>query len=220
MRRGLALFLPLVLAGCAAASASALDADVITLKDGTQLVGELVDLQDGKYWFMRRDGVMVAVAFRDVARVEMHGSEAVPAADLPLPEWGEAPAKTGEAGTIGGGFDFGLSMGGRLRFHVESPAVDHVDVRVGENLFWASGLGVVLGVSGEIAFFGESPVHLSLALDAGPGLFSGSLYPFVGAGAGVIADPQGPFEFHAGVLVGTNFSSFAVGPDLAVAWVW
>jgi hypothetical protein len=222
MSRFLAALFPLALAGCiGTAAADALDHDVITLVTGERLVGELVDVQDGKYWMLLSSGRMVATGFHDVARVEMAGAEPVAPAEIPLPEWtrGQGGA-TGGAGTIGGGFDFGLLMGGRLRFHIESPAIDHVDLRLATSLLWASSVGAAAYVGGEVAFFGESPVHLALSVNAGPALVSGSLYPFIGLGAGLQFDPRGPFEVHLGAIVGTDFSSLAIAPELSTSWVW
>lgn len=221
--RLLSLLPSVLLAGCVA-SASAADTfpkDTLTLATGERLVGELLDVRDGRYWMLLDDGSMISVAFRNVVRVDMGGApEPVEVGDLPLPSWEvEAPAEAPPR-AIGGGFDFGLTQGARVRFRVGTPAISHVDIRGGLQLVVGSGAGVGFITGAELAFFGKSPVHLTLSVNAGPSLVFGSFYPFVGAGTGVQFDPPGAMEIHLGLVAGTTFSSFMLTPDLSLSWVW
>ncbi|MFN7145531.1 MAG: hypothetical protein ACK4YP_17280 [Myxococcota bacterium] len=222
----LASLLPSVLlAGCVASAAAAdpFPKDTLTLATGERLVGELLDVRDGRYWMLLDDGSMISVAFRNVVRVEMAGGappEPVAVDELPLPSWDvEAPAEE-EHRAIGAGFDFGLTQGARVRFRIGTPAISHVDVRGGLQLLVGSGAGFGFITGAEIALFGKSPVHLTFSVNAGPSLVFGSFYPFVGAGPGVQFDPPGAMEVHLGLVAGTTFSSFAVVPDLSLSWVW
>ncbi len=192
----------------------ALDPDVLVLRDGERVIGELVDVQDGKYWILQANGLIRAVDFRTVARVEMAGVEPIRVGELPLPEWRE-----GGDGRIGGGFDFGPSMGARVRFRIGTPAIDHVDLRLATSLMYTYTLGVGVFTGAEVALFGDAPVHLAFSANLGA-MTTGGLYPFVGAGISLQIDPRGPFELHFGAVAGTSFSYAALSPELSASWVW
>jgi hypothetical protein len=204
------------------AAAADLSHDVITLTTGERLVGELVDVRDGRYWMLLTDGRMVSAEFRTATRVEMGGAstEPVPIEELPLPEWAGTAYGEENRRAIAGGLDFGLTQGARIRFRTNSPAVAHVDIKAGLSLALGSGVGFALLTGTEVAFFGNSPVHLTLSGGVGPAILYGSLYGLVGVGTGLQVDPKGPVEVHIGFLAGTNFNYFTVCPDLTVSWVW
>jgi hypothetical protein len=222
--RPLLLLVPVAFVAACIARAAAEDVphDVITLTTGERLVGELVDVRDGRYWVLLTNGRMVSVEFRTASLVEMAGrsTEPVPMEDLPLPVWNESPYEAENQRAIAGGFDFGLTQGARVRFRTSSPAVAHVDVKAGLTLLFGGGTGPALLTGAEVAFFRDSPVHLTLSGAVGPAIIWGSVYPFVGVGTGVQFDPKGPMEVHLGLMAGTTFSYFAVSPDLSLAWIW
>lgn len=222
--RAFLLLVPLALLAACIAEATAGDVshDVITLTTGERLVGELVDVRDGRYWMLLTDGRMVSIEFRTASRVEMSGASTapVPVDELPLPDWSSSAYTDDNKRAIAGGFDFGLTQGARVRFRTDSPAVAHVDVKAGLSLVFASGVGPAFLTGAEVAFFNNSPVHLTLSGSVGPAIIWGSLYPFVGAGAGMQIDPKGPVEVHIGIMAGTTFNYFALSPDLTVSWVW
>ncbi|MDP2317049.1 MAG: hypothetical protein Q8P41_29420 [Pseudomonadota bacterium] len=212
-----------LLAACiASASAEELEHDVITLNSGERLVGELVDVRDGRYWMLLTDGRMVSAEFRSATRVEMAGASVQPIAisDLPLPDWDNYDGPADTKRPIAGGFDFGLNQAARIRFRTNSPAVAHIDLKAGGSLVFGSGVGPALLTGVDVAFFHDAPVHLTLSAVLGPAIIWGSLYPFVGAGTGLQIDPKGPVEVHIGLTAGTTFSYFAVSPDLSLSWVW
>ncbi len=212
----------LLLALGTAAPAWAADPDVLTLTSGEQLVGELVDVRDGRYWILLADGRMVNVDFRLVTLVEMGShDDAAPVApgDLPLPAWSESPPD--ERPFLGGGFDVGLWTGGRLRFRVQTPLIAHVDLRLGVSPAVAPGLGLAILTGMDVAFPEKSPVRFTLGGSVGTATFYGDFYPFVSGGPGLQIDPDGPFEIHVGFGIGTTFSQgVTIVPDISVGWVW
>jgi hypothetical protein len=237
--------LPL-LAGCISL-ATAADRTVLELKSGARIAGELIDVRDGRYWVLLPNGTMVSYALADVARVDGRLTGDTPLAvpvDAPPPAEGTAPDaitpdETGPDGKVvsadeaevapppprqhllGGGYELGLVTGARLRFHIETPAIDHVDIRAGQGFIINGGLDLGLLTGAEIGFFGKSIVHLALAVDAGVELVSAyTFYPFVGVGGTVQYDPKGPFECGLGAVVGTDTLDMAVVPEASLAWVW
>jgi hypothetical protein len=214
------LLVSALLAGVASAAAQEPDHDLLTLTSGERLVGELIDLRDGRYWMLLTDGRMVSAELRTVVSVEMAGSarELVAVENLPLPDW-STPQEEGQR-PIAVGFDFGLTQRLRLRFRQPGPGVAHVDVTVGGALMVGPGVGPALLAGTELALFGRSPVHLTVSALVGPALVWGSPYPFVGVGTGLQVDPKGPGEFHLGVTAGTTFNTAGVVPDLSVSFLW
>lgn len=212
----------LLAASVAQASAEEISHDVITLTSGERLVGELLDVRDGQYRVLLTDGRMVSVNFRTAARVEMGGASTVPVPvdQLPLPDWHSTVDGEQYERPVAGGFDFGLTQGARLRFRMSSPAVAHVDLRLGLGLVFGNGVAPSALAGVDIAFFNDKPVHLTLSGTIGPAIVWGSVFPFIGAGPGVQFDLKGPAEVHLGLTLGTTFQSVAVTPDFGVSWVW
>ncbi len=214
--------LPLLAFACfGSAAAQDLEHDVLVLTSGERLVGDIVDLRDGRYWMLLMDGRMVSVELRTAARVEMAGGsvEPIPMEDLPLPDWygGAVERKR----PIAGGVDVGLTQGARVRFRFRSAGVAHVDLKAGLGLLVGGGVGPALLTGLEIAFLRDSPVHFTLSGSGGAATLWGGLYPFVGVGTGLQVDPSGPVELHLGVTAGTTFGTgAALMPDLTVSWVW
>ena len=104
--RPLLLLVPVAFVAACIARAAAEDVphDVITLTTGERLVGELVDVRDGRYWVLLTNGRMVSVEFRTASLVEMAGrsTEPVPMEDLPLPVWNESPYEAENQRAIAG----------------------------------------------------------------------------------------------------------------------
>jgi len=211
-----------VLGGVAAAAADEPDHDLLTLTSGERLVGELIDLRDGRYWMLLTDGRMISAELRTVVSVEMAGSAREPVAveNLPLPDWSPS-ARGDESGrAVAVGFDFGTSQSLRVRLRTAARGVAHVDLRFGGTLYIGPGLAPALLTGPEIAFSRGSPVHFTLSTLVGTAVVWGSPYPFVGLGPGLQIDPKGPGEFHIGLIAGTSFNSVGVVPDVSAAFLW
>ena len=211
-------------AGCVAVASAAEDEtahDVLVLSTGERLEGTLVDVRDGRYWLLLADGRTVGVDFRTVSAVDMADARAepIPASQLPLPTWPNREVADGQR-AVAGGFDMGLTQGGRVRFRFDNPAISHLDTTLGVQPMLASGLGFGLLAGVQAAFPQRSVVRLTLGTSIGAGLIYGSFYPYVGAAVGLQIDPRGPFEFHLGADAGTTFSSLAVVPKLHTTWMW
>ncbi len=216
------LLVSALLAGVASAAAQEPDHDLLTLTSGERLVGELIDLRDGRYWMLLTDGRMVSAELRTVVSVEMAGSarELVAVENLPLPDWSTS-LREGETGrAVAVGFDFGTSQSLRVRLRTAGRAVSHVDLRFGLAPYIGPGVAPAFLTGPEVAFSGGSPVHFTLSTLVGSALVWGSPYPFVGLGTGLQIDPKGPAEFHVGLVAGTSFSSVGVVPDVSAAFLW
>lgn len=238
-----------LVAGCVAVVIAGDARDQVVLKSGAIHHGELLEARDGQYWLQLSDGTLQAFPFADVERVvkasEVGTTPEPPPQDLapsPLsaaeqrtaahPEPKQAAAEpTSEAKpprderTVGGGFDVGLVTAGRLRFRLNNPVIANIDLRAG-----AAG-GVIASSSAvpfplvfigpEVSFIKNSRVHPTLALQVGAGVYSSSVYPWVGGGAGIKIDLTRVVELNASAAVGVLGSSYVgVVPDVGVSFVW
>lgn len=208
------------------ASAQGTGSDVLTLSSGERIVGELLDVRDGKYWVLQGDGQIVSLDFRTVQTVQRGGAalpqaEAVPIDELPLPSW-NAPAKAPSTKRpIEGGFDFGFTTGARVRFNLkDSKAASSVDLKLGVAPVVGGALGALFHTGPELALFGRSTVHMTLSASVGLGLIWGSFYPYAGVGTGLSIDPRGPFELHIGFEGGLTSAYFAFSPEITTSWMW
>ena len=179
------------------ATAAAAELDVLTLKSGEQVSGELIDLRDGQYWILLPDMKVRSYPMVEVVRVET-GDAPAPTAPpsegpLPLPEWDGRTVPTYDR-SVAYGFDFGSSNGVRVRFRTRSRAVAHQDLTLGGRLYILPGFGYGPSLTAETAFFGAANVHPTLLASAGFVLMWGEFYPGATAGIGLQVDPDGPFE--------------------------
>lgn len=188
--------------------------DVLTLSSGERLVGDLVDLRDGRYWLLLADGSIVSADMRAVVRVERGDVRETDPADLPLPDWRVRDPRRDNP--IGGGFDLGLTTSAKLRFRLKKGVVSHVDARLGVGPNVNSGWGVIVGP--EVAFLRDSPVHPTLTALVAIG--SAGPLPFIGAGAALVIDPVGIFEARVGAVAGASSWGFDWMPELGVGFVW
>ncbi len=123
---------------------------------------------------------------------------------------------------IGGGFDLGLVTAGRLRFHVETAAINNIDVRLGLGpavampYFWYA--YPVFFVNPQVGFFGDAPVHL--VVGAALGVDSNYGYGFGGFNIAADFDANGPFHAEVGGIIGSVAGYPAVIPDISIGWVW
>ncbi len=209
-----------VLAPRVAAAAEPVPGERVELqtRQGTLLVGELIDVRDGRYWLLLDDGTMVSAAIEDVTP----GGAEPPPATLPLPDWGredraERTEAASNARAVGGGFELGLLQGGRVRFRNASPVLHHVDARLSIATVTNAGTTLVVLTGGEAAFLPKGPIHLAASLDVG---FSASGGALVGVGGAFIYDPRGAFELRGGAIFGIGTASAAFIPVLSGAWMW
>lgn len=232
MRARLALASVVLVAGCVAAALAADQWDRVYLNNGDVVEGRIEEARQGKFWITTPAGDLVSVPFQDVAKVlRAHPEPTAPVTAPAMPEPKPVPVQTmpyqppppprdPDEPMVGGGIYVGSVSGGRMRFKVHSPAIHHVDLRVGLGLFmdYAGSVYALAGLGPELGFFEYSRFHLAIGFMVGKELEWG--YNFFTTGAAVQFDPAGPVELHLGAQLGIMGYYPGILPDVSVAFVW
>lgn len=205
---------------------------VFLLKDGTQIVGVLIESVDGKYVVLTATETRVAIPMEDVLRFEnLQPAESAPdpvaSATTDGGTWHtnrEAPAsRRDEPGKVRVGIDMGTHTGLRLRLPVDNPLVHTVDlpahfvpVALGDDSY-----SMQAQFAPSVSFF-RGRWHPELGLVAGVQWQSGSDYSawrLLGLEACIQYDPPSSLELRLGGGVGDAWG-LAVWPKATVGWTW